>query len=309
MSIRVLAVTLTATAALLASCGYDATPLPKADKSPEASPAPAATPVECDNATQSYAPSDDRAAALKQLINKERLIVGVSGDTYKMGFTDPTDGELKGFDIAFAEEIGKALGVPVEYRVIQASDRIKMLDTGQIDMVARNMTVNCERWTQVAFSAVYYNATQKVLVDTDEADKYTGPASLAGKRVCAPASTTSVANIKKIEPDVIAVEAANHTGCLIKFQNSEVDAITGDDTVLAGLAAQDPYTAVPQQEKLTDEPYGLAFNKGDKDLVEFVNSVLDQMRADGRWTAIYNEWLKPTLKVEATPPQPAYGRR
>ncbi|TNM42815.1 glutamate ABC transporter substrate-binding protein [Nocardioides albidus] len=306
---RLLAATLAATAALTAACGYDATPLPKAEQSTTPAAPAASAPVECDNATQSYAPSNDKGAALKQLINKDRLVVGVSGDTYKMGFTDPTDGQLKGFDIAFAQAIGKALDIPVELRVISAADRIRMLDEGQIDMVARNMTVNCDRWTQVAFSAVYYNATQKVLVGLDDAAKYAGPGSLAGKRVCAPKGTTSVANIKEIEPDVDAVEAANHTSCLIKFQNSEVDAITGDDTVLAGLAAQDPYTAVPQQEKLTDEPYGLAFNKGDDALVKFANSVLDQMRADGRWKAIYDEWLKPTLKVDATPPAPQYGRQ
>ncbi|WP_257424923.1 glutamate ABC transporter substrate-binding protein [Nocardioides carbamazepini] len=310
MRTRALLATLTATTALLAACGYDATPLPKAGDGPAASaPAsPGASPAQCDNATQSYAADNNKPDAVQQLTNKGRLVVGVSGDTYKMGFTDPTDAELKGFDIAFAQEIANALGVDLELRVILASDRIKMLENGQLDMVARNMTVNCDRWTQVAFSAVYYNATQKVLVGTDEAAKYTGPASLAGKRVCAPTSTTSVANIKEIEPDVIAVEAANHTGCLIKFQNSEVDAITGDDTVLAGLAAQDPYTAVPQQEKLTDEPYGLAFNKDDVALVRFVNFVLDQMRADGRWTKTYDEWLKPTLKVDATPPAPVYGR-
>lgn len=305
---RVLVAALAATAALLAACGYDATPLPEPAESAPSSPPAAATPVECDNATQSYAASGDKSAALGQLINKGRLVVGVSGDTYKMGFTDPTDGQLKGFDIAFAQAIAKALGVALDLRVISAAQRIEMLDNGQIDMVARNMTVNCDRWTQVAFSAVYYNATQKVLVGADDAADYSGPASLAGKRVCAPRSTTSVANIKKIEPDVIAVEAANHTGCLIKFQNSEVDAITGDDTVLAGLAAQDPYTAVPQQEKLTDEPYGLAFNKDDVALVRFANSVLDQMRADGRWKSIYDEWLKPTLTVDATPPAPQYGR-
>ncbi|GAA1522517.1 glutamate ABC transporter substrate-binding protein [Nocardioides humi] len=307
--IRVLVATLTACVALLSACGYDATPLPKPDEESAASSGSSgSTPVECDNATQSYDASDDKAAAVKQLTNKGRLVVGVSGDTYKMGFTDPTDAELKGFDIEFADAIAKALGVTLDLRVISAAERIPKLESGELDMVARNMTVNCDRWTQVAFSAVYYNATQKVLVGSTEGDTYTGPASLAGKRVCAPAATTSVANIKKIEPDVVAVEAANHTGCLIKFQNGEVDAITGDDTVLAGLAAQDPYTAVPQQDKLTDEPYGLAFNKDDVALVRFANSVLDQMRADGRWTAIYDEWLKPTLTVDATPPAPAYGR-
>jgi len=307
--VRVLAVALTAVAALVTGCGYDATPLPEPGAGSSTAPAPSASPpVDCDDATRSYPPSDDRGAALQRLTNRDRLVVGVSGDTYKMGFTDPTDATLKGFDIEFARAVAKALGVTLDLRVISAAQRIPMLESGEIDMVARNMTMNCARWDQVAFSAVYYNATQKVLVGTDDAATYAGPASLAGKRVCAPTATTSVANIKQIEPDVIPVEAANHTGCLIKFQNSEVDAITGDDTVLAGLAAQDPYTAVPQQEKLTDEPYGLAFNKEDVALVQFANSVLDQMRADGRWKAIYDEWLKPTLRVDATPPTPQYGR-
>ena len=61
----------------------------------------------------------------------------------------------------------------------------------------------------------------------------------------------------KLQPKAIAVGADNHTGCLVLFQSGEVDAITGDDTVLAGLAAQDPYAVVPDQKAFTAEPYGL----------------------------------------------------
>lgn len=294
---------------LLAGCGYDATPLPTPE-AVESKPAAPTTPVVCDNPTQSYAPSADKAAALKQLKAKGRLVVGVSADTFQMGYTDPEDGVLKGFDIDFAQAVATALGVSLDLRVITAAERVPLLDTGAIDMVARNMTVNCARWEQVAFSAVYYNATQKVLVRADDAGAYekVGPTSLAGKRVCAPTGTTSVANIQAIEPDAVTVPAANHTGCLTKFQNGEVDAITGDDTVLAGLVAQDPYAVVPQQTKLTDEPYGLAVNKDDVALARFVNSVLDTMRADGRWKQVYDTWLKPYLLVDAKPPTPVYGR-
>lgn len=304
---RPLAATIAAAALLLTACGYDATPVPE-PKASESTPAAPASPVECDNATQSFAPSNDRAAALRTLENKGRLVVGVSGDTYQLGFTDPADGKLKGFDIDFARAVAEALGVTLDLRVISAAQRIELLENGEIDMVARNMTVNCARWEQVAFSAVYYNATQKVLVRTDDAARYKGPQSLAGKRVCAPRSTTSVANIKEIEPDVQAVEADNHTGCLIKFQNGEVDAITGDDTVLAGLAAQDPYAVVPEQTKIKDEPYGLAVNKDDVALARFINSVLDEMRRNGDWQKAYNTWLEPYLDVDASPPPPDYGR-
>ncbi|MCX6401660.1 MAG: glutamate ABC transporter substrate-binding protein [Propionibacteriales bacterium] len=292
----------------LAGCGYDATPLPKPEKV-DVAPAAPVTPVECNNAKESYAPSNDRGAAIRQLKDRGRLVVGVSADTFQLGFTDPLDGDIKGFDIDFAQAVAEALDVTLQLRVITAAQRIDLLKSGEIDMVARNMTVNCTRWTQVAFSAVYYNATQKVLVRSDDVASYEkdGVESLKGKRVCAPTGSTSIDNITE-KADVEVVAAANHTGCLIKFQTGEVDAITGDDTVLAGLAAQDPYADVPKQTKLTDEPYGLAVNKDDKDLARFINSVLEDMRSDGRWQASYDKWLKPYLLVDATPPTPDYGR-
>ncbi|KRA29751.1 hypothetical protein ASD81_22055 [Nocardioides sp. Root614] len=292
---------------VLAGCGYDDTTVPK----PEAvvtTPAVPTTPVKCDNKLQSYAPSDNRGAAIANLANKGRLVVGVSGDTLRLGSRNPETGKIEGFDIAFAQRVADELGVPMVVRVISAADRIGLLEKGEIDMVARNMTVNCDRWSKVAFSAVYYNATQKVLVRADAEKDYKGPQSLSGKRVCAPTSSTSVDNIKAIQPDVVAVLALKHTGCLVKFQNGDVDAITGDDTVLAGLAAQDPYAVVPKQGKLTDEPYGIAVNKGDVALARFINSVLDEMRSDGSWKDTYDEWLKPYLLVDATPPTPVYGR-
>lgn len=293
---------------LLAGCGYDATELPGKKAAEETPPAGTSSAPECDNATQSYAPSDDAVAARRQLANTGRLVIGVSADSLQLGARDPLEGKIVGFDIDFADRIASELGVRPQLRVISAADRVPLLEKGEIDIVARNMTINCSRWEQIAFSSVYYNATQKVLVRADDAETYTGPESLAKKKVCAPSGTTSVANIKKIEPEVIAVEAANHTGCLVRFQQGDVDAITGDDTVLAGLSKQDPYAVVPVQGKLTDEPYGIGVNKDDVALVRFINSVLQEMRTDGSWKASYDRWLKPELTVDAKPPTPQYGR-
>jgi len=296
---------------LVAGCGYDETPVPKppaaeTDAGSSSGEAPA-----CDDATTSYAPSDDRGAALDDLKNKGRLVVGVSADSYKLGSANPfKKSAIEGFDIDLAQAIAKALGVKVQLRVISAGDRIDLLKDREVDIVARNFTMNCDRWEQIGFSAVYYDAAQKVLIRKDTAEKwkkYAGPQDLAGLRVCAPAGTTSIANIQKIEPDAIAVPAANHTGCLVKFQQGEVDAITGDDTVLAGLAAQDPYAVVPPQEKLTDEPYGIGVKKDNIDLIRFINSVIDQRRSNGDWQGSYNTWFAAELG-KATPPKPEYGR-
>lgn len=295
---------------LLAACGYDDTRVPKPGED-QTSAGSSSTPVQCDDATESYAPSSDRTAARAELGKEGLLVVGVSADTIKLGSANPFDRfEIQGFDIDVARAIADALGVGLRLQVISAADRIPLLDSGEIDIVARNMTMNCSRWKDIGFSAVYYNATQKVLVRTDDVAAFEkdGVASLEGKRVCAPAGSTSIDNIKEIQPGVVAVPAGNHTGCLVKFQQGEVDAITGDDTVLAGLAAQDPYAKVPDQAKLTDEPYGIGVNKDNVALIRFVNSVLEQRRSNGEWQKSYDKWLKPYLG-NATAPAPTYGRR
>lgn len=314
---RVLAAAFTTALLLLGACGYDETVVPEPEAA-ESTPAAGTKPVECDNPTQSYQPSTDRNAARSQLLNTDRLVVGVSADTFQMGWANPRENsEIQGFDIDVAQAIANALGVDLQVRVISAADRLPLLGAEvngveheqEIDLVARNFTMNCTRWSQIGFSAVYYNATQKVLVREDDVKTFEkqGVKSLAGKNVCAPTGSTSIDNIKKIQPDVVPVEAANHTGCLVKFQQGEVDAITGDDTVLAGLAAQDPYAVVPDQKKLTDEPYGIGANADDVALIRFINSVLEERRSNGDWQASYNEWLKPYLG-DATPPTPQYGR-
>jgi polar amino acid transport system substrate-binding protein len=78
--------------------------------------------------------------------------------------------------------------------------------------------------------------------------------------------------------------------CLVAFQQNEVDAISTDDTILAGMAAQDPYAKVIGP-KFTQEPYGMAMSKEHPEFTKFVNGVLAKNRADGTWKATYERWL------------------
>lgn len=309
---RLLAGALAASLVLLAACGYDATTVPKAKPSASSSSGGATTdPVECSNATESYRPSTDRGAAVRELKDRNLLVVGVSADTLKLGSANPFNKfAIEGFDIDVAKAIAASLGVNLRLRVITAADRIKLLKSGEIDVVVRNMTMNCARWEEIGFSEVYYNAAQKVLVRADDVAAFekSGVKSLAEKKVCAPNGSTSLDNIKTIESTAIAVGAANHTGCLVLFQQGAVDAITGDDTVLAGLAAQDPYAKVPDQDGLSQEPYGVGVAKENVDLIRYINSVLDQRRSDGDWQSSYDTWLKPYLKDKNPPPAPTKFR-
>jgi polar amino acid transport system substrate-binding protein len=323
---------LTATAALtaLAACTgvtYGETPLPaKASAAPSPS-APAPTPVTCDNATQSYDPlaslppsSSITDEGVRAILKRGYLIVGVSADTYLFAARDPFTSRIQGFDIDIARAVAQSLfGDPdrIQLQVITAADRIPRLtgkdakgaDVPKVDMVVRNMTMTCARWQQIAFSAEYYRSGQKVLVPkpADGKPVTTTLAELKGKRVCAPTGTSSLEKLRSVEGP-IPVTAANHTGCLVLFQQGKADAITGDDTVLAGLAAQDPYTVVSKAPAITAEPYGIGFNKSNVYLVRYVNTLLAEMKADGRWKQIYNRWLAGPLGPAPAPPVAIYGR-
>lgn len=322
----------------LASCAdagvYDTTPIPGQQASatsatPSATatttPAPVPTATNPDitvaNCLQSYAPPPDlpppgqmpAGSTMARIQARGRLIAGVSADTLLLGSRDPVSGKIVGFDIDLLHAVSQAIfnnPNKIELRVITAAQRLPVLKAGSVDIVARNMTITCDRWKEIAFSSEYYRSGQKVMVHLGDTSKDGGPitgmADLVGKKVCAPNGSTSMIKLRTFA-GVIPVGADTHTGCLVLFQEGKVDAITGDDTVLAGLAVQDPYALVVKAPAFTAEPYGLGFNSANVDFVAFVNGVLAQLRADGEWTKSYNTWL-PALGKAPTPPVAVYGR-
>ncbi len=309
-----LALATVASAAALSACtlfSYTPTPLPSASSTPQPTTSTsAAKPSSCSRPLASYAPSAiARGSTLAKIQERGRLIAGVSADTYLLGSRNPFTGEIEGFDIDMVKAVAESIfGDEKRYqlKVITAAQRIPALEKGEVDIVARNMTINCDRWKQIAFSTEYYRSGQKILVR--KGSKANSIEDLAGQKVCAPKGTSSMDNLIKEAPKAVPVGADNHTGCLTLFQQGEVAAITGDDTVLAGLAAQDPYAVVPDQKAFTVEPYGLGFNKDDVDFVRFVNARLDAMRTGGEWTRVYDRWLKDVLGPAPQPPTAVYGR-
>lgn len=319
---RVVVAALALTGALLAGCGYDATPVPNAESASEEPSVPPPSTQDCGDPARSYAPEGTVAQlrdgrGTRAIERRDRLVVGISADSYLLGSRDPISGDFEGFDIDMVRAVARAIfpladaeqiDDKITYRVITAADRIPALESGRVDLVVRNFSITCDRWEQIAFSATYYESGQQVLVISSLEDEVDGPEDLGGLRVCAPDGTTSLTNIVEAAPEAEIVPAANHTDCLVKLQAGEVDAITGDDTVLAGLSAQDPYAVVPTgQESFSREPYGIGVSADNPDLVRLVNAVLEQSRTDGTWEASYNQWLRPELGP-ATQPQPVYGR-
>ena len=281
------------------------------------------------DATRSYEPqgalpSPDNLPAgstMAAIRDRGKLIVGVSGDTLLFGARNSLTNQIEGFDIDMLKEVAKAIFGPdgeshITYKVITYADRLPNLeagpDNGGVDIVAHTMTINCDRWLRIAFSSEYFDAGQRVLVKNGSGFKSIGDLNAAKATVCAPEGSTNIDLLRKNESgkfgDLVVLAKPDVTDCLVAMQQGQADGATGDDTVLAGLAAQDPNTEVVG-EKFTSEPYGLGIAKDRIDFVRFVNGVIEAMRTDGRWKSIYAKWLVGVLSDAVIDPPPAvYGR-
>jgi polar amino acid transport system substrate-binding protein len=304
-----------------AGCGSPSTPPSSVAVAPiealpsgaqEATAAPVAESADCGDREASLRPGPQPrpgnmppGSTMATIAERGRLIVGVDQNTRPFGFRDPSTGQLGGFDIDVAREIARAIfGDPnrIDPRVVEARHREDALKSGEVDVVVRTYSITCDRKEIVAFSTTYFNANQKILAV--KGSGIDSAAALAGKRVCAATGTTSLKALLALESKPKVFGVTSWTDCLVMLQQGQVDAISTDDAVLAGLKEQDPNVEVVG-DSIAVEPYGIGIKKENEDLVRFVNGVLDEMRADGTWNDLYDKDLL-ALGPSPGPPMPRY---
>jgi polar amino acid transport system substrate-binding protein len=308
----VLLVVLATSALVLGAAAAAATPGHPSGHSAAGRPAPAKdapakdAPATCNPKASSLRPAGPPQVTSNSFMAKIRargyLMAGVDQSTYHFGFLNPLDGQIEGFDIDMIRAVAQAIfGNPdkVRFKAISDAQRIPDVSSGVVDIVAHTMTITCARLQQVAFSTVYFDAAQRVLVLKNSVATHL--AGLAGQKVCATIGSDSLAVISAAKATVVAVPY--WTDCLVLLQQGDVAAISTDDSILTGLAAQDPWTKLIGP-RLTDEPYGLAISRQHPDFVRFVNAVLAQLRTNGRWAASYAHWIGTPVPA---PPPAQYG--
>lgn len=260
----------------------------------------------CDLRSLAPSPSIPAGSTMAAIKQRGRLIAGVDQTTYLFGFLNPATGQFEGFDIDIVKQIANALFGDwhdhVQWKAIPSSAREDVLANNQVDVVVRTYSINCDRLTKVDFSSPYYVTGQRVLVERSSGVK--GLEDLRGKRVCAAADSTSLKTLSQSSAQPVPVSVKNWSDCLVMLQQGQVDAVSTDDVILAGMARQDPNLEVVG-DRFTQENYGVGIPRGHEDMVRYVNSVLDTVRGGAAWRDSYNAWLLPLLGP-AAPPQVTY---
>lgn len=217
---------------------------------------------------------------------------GVKADTNLFGFYNISEGEIQGFDIDIAQALSDEITngqASVELVEVTSKTRIPLLKNGNIDGIIATMTITEERLEQVDFTEVYFDAGQSLLVPVDS--NITGIDSLTSNHtILAIKGSTSAQNIRELAPQVNVLEMENYSEGFVALQSGQGDALTTDNAILLGLAAQaEGYTLAG--ENFTDEPYGIAVNKGQNKFLTELNEALQTIKANGTYDEIYDKWF------------------
>ncbi|CAN5690826.1 glutamate ABC transporter substrate-binding protein [soil metagenome] len=231
------------------------------------------------------------------------LVIGISGTQPGLSLDGP-DGP-KGFDIDVATYVAHQLGwtdSEIEFKQLDTAQRPTALESGAVDMVVAAYSITPERMQDVDFAGPYFIAGQDLMVAVDDAD-ITGPHSLDGKVLCSTAGSTSAATIKTAEysAGVTLKEYPDNAACADALLNGEVDAMTGDDIILAGFVARNPGKLKVVGSPFSTESYGIGLPKGSPD-VAVINDVLNQFVDDGTWKADFDKNLAASGYSAPMPP-------
>ncbi|MER7046541.1 bifunctional serine/threonine-protein kinase/glutamate ABC transporter substrate-binding protein [Streptomyces jumonjinensis] len=222
----------------------------------------------------------------------QKITIGIKFDQPGLGLKDGKGG-YKGFDVDVATYIARALGHDpddITWKEAGASEREEMLVRGEVDFIVATYVMNDRRKGEVDFVGPYLVARQDILMRVDDMS-IARAADLNGKKVCSVVGSSSLRNLEtKVAPEALIEERDSFTRCLTDLNNRAVDAVTTDDALLAGYAAQNPDKYRLGGFRLTEERYGIGIRQ-ESHLKAGIETALEKMQADGSWKKAVDKHL------------------
>ena len=235
-----------------------------------------------------------------------KLVVGIKYDQPGLGLKNP-DGSFSGFDVEVAKYVAQTRGVDpanIEFKESKSAEREGLIERGEVDYIVATYSITDARKEKVNFAGPYFVAAQDLLVKADNTD-ITGPDSLNGKILCSVTGSTPAQKVKdNYSADAALQEFGTYTECVEALRNGAVDAVTTDNVILAGYAAQYPGELKVVGQGFSTENYGIGLQKGDTAGTDAINKALETMISDGSWEKALQDTVGPSGFTLPTPPTP-----
>jgi polar amino acid transport system substrate-binding protein len=215
------------------------------------------------------------------------------------GSIDPKTHDIVGYDVDFAKALATSLGVKLDLVATNPANRIPLLQSGKVDLIVADITITPERAQVVDFSTPYFVTGQQFLVPASAPDRLD---DYDKSRIGAVKGTTGEQALHQRFPTARVLSYDDIPLALTALRNGNVQAITQDSTILAGLLADAPdrakFKILP--DLLSKEEIGVGVKKGEGALLKAVNDELVKLEQTGEAAKIYDGWFGPGSKT----PQP-----
>lgn len=237
---------------------------------------------------------DTDQTKLEEIKKDGKIVLGTAADYPPYEFHKEIDGEDKivGFDIEIAKEIAADLGVDLEIKDMKFDGLLAALKAGNIDFIIAGMVPTPERSESVDFSIPYYEAEQKFLTKTKNKSVYQAIEDLDGLKIGAQKSTIQQ---EIAEEKINASEykfISKITDLILELKNDKVDGLVLVKPVAVAYAQANDDLAVAALSLGKEDGIAVAVDKGNKNLMEEINSSLERLLTADKITEFIAEATK-----------------
>ena len=245
-------------------------------------------------AVSASACSDDAQSAADptpdDLTQAGAITIGTTFDQPGFGSLNTATGEPEGFDVEIGKIIAADLGIApadITWVDVASTQRETLIEDGTVDLVIATFTITDQRKEAISFAGPYLIAGQDLMVEKGNPASILGPEGLAGKTVCSVPEATSTRKIKQDYPEAELTLLDDYSACAQALKDGQVDAVTSDNVVLYGFAADEPDAFEVVGKPFTEEPYGIGLSRDNTELRNFIDDSLEASIADGSWLAAW----------------------
>ena len=245
-------------------------------------------------------PTFAAGSTMEKLSTAGKITIGTKFDQPLFGLKGPAAAPV-GFDIEMGKLVATALGIPesgITWKETVSANREEFIKSGAVDIVIATYTINDKRKVEISFAGPYYMAGQSILVKADN-KTIKDEKDLVGQPVCSVTGSTPAAKLSEIGAKPLLTDA--YGSCLEPLRSGAVVAMSTDNVILAGLAAQNEGQFKVVGKPFTKEPYGIGLRHDDTEFRAFINKVLTDSYADGKYKKAWENTAGTILPYVAPP--------
>lgn len=243
----------------------------------------------------------EATSSIDEIKKRDKIKIGVFSDKPPFGYVD-SEGNNQGFDVFIAKRFAKDLlgdESKVEFVLVEAANRVSFLESNKVDIIMANFTVTDERKEKVDFANPYMKVSLGIVSPSGE--QITSVDQLKGKKLIVNKGTTAETYFMKNHPDIELLKYEQNTEAFEALKDKRGVALAHDNTEVLAWAKENQGFEVGVPTLGGEDIIAPAVQKGNIELLDWINTELEELAKENFIHKAYEETLKPVYGDSVSP--------